>query len=483
MSHIRKQIEVRRPAADVLAEHLKRVDSLNPQIHAFISVEGRDAVRAVAAAQANPKGRLAGVPIAVKDNICVEGWEITCGSRILKGYKAPYNATVIDRLLAEGALLIGRVNMDEFAFGSSCETSAYGVTRNPWDTARVPGGSSGGSAAAVAAGLVPVALGSDTGGSVRQPASFCGVTGLKPTYGRVSRYGLVAFASSLDQIGPITEGVEDTARVLEVIAGHDPMDSTSSRVPTEAYSKALGGSIKGLKVGLPKEFLSFPLPKDIQEAFDRSVKLLAAEGAEIVEVSLPHTEHAVSVYYIVGPCEASSNLARFDGVRYGDRDLGAKSLADLYLRTRQEGFGAESKRRIILGTFALSSGYYDAYYLKAMKVRRKMIDDYTQAFQKADVLISPTAPSGAFKIGEKTSDPLSMYLSDIYTLSANLVGVPAVSVPCGFTADGLPAGLQFMGRPFEEGRLLQAAYAFEQKAAVGGRKPAVYAAGPGAGAR
>lgn len=477
MSFIRRQLESRRSAADILQEHLRGIDTVNPKVHAFISVEGRDTVRALRAADANPKGQLAGVPVAVKDNICVEGWEITCGSRILKGYKAPYNATVIDRLLAEGAVLMGRVNMDEFAFGSSCETSAYGVTRNPWDADRVPGGSSGGSAAAVAAGLVPVALGSDTGGSVRQPAAFCGAVGLKPTYGRVSRYGLVAFASSLDQIGPITAGVEDTARILQVIAGHDPMDSTSARVPTDDYVKPLGGSIKGLKVGVPKEFMAYPLPKDVQAAFDRSVRILAAEGAEIVDVSLPHTEHAVSVYYIVGPCEASSNLARFDGVRYGDRDLEARTLADLYLSTRHEGFGPESKRRIILGTFALSSGYYDAYYLKAMKVRRKMIDDYTQAFKKADVLISPTAPSGAFKIGEKTSDPLSMYLSDIYTLSANLVGVPAVSVPSGLTADGLPVGLQFMARPFEEALLLKTAYAFESKADAAGRRPAIHTGG------
>jgi aspartyl-tRNA(Asn)/glutamyl-tRNA(Gln) amidotransferase subunit A len=474
MSFIRKQLENRRPAADILNEHLKAIDAVNPAVHAFISVEGRDASKALKASETHAKGKLAGVPIAIKDNICVDGWEITCGSRILKGYKAPYNATVIQRLLDEGATLLGRVNMDEFAFGSSCETSAYGVTRNPWNPDRVPGGSSGGSAAAVAAGLAPIALGSDTGGSVRQPAAFCGVVGLKPTYGRVSRYGLVAFASSLDQIGPLTQNVEDTARILEVIAGHDPMDSTSSRVPTEAYSKPLGTSIKGLKIGLPKEFLSFPLPKDVQESFDRSVKLLTAEGAEIVEVSLPHTEHAVSVYYIVGPCEASSNLARFDGVRYGDRDLDAKTLADLYLSTRHEGFGAEAKRRIILGTFALSSGYYDAYYLKAMKVRRKMIDDYTRAFEKADILISPTAPSGAFKIGEKTSDPLSMYLSDIYTLSANLVGIPAVSVPSGFTAEGMPIGLQLMARPFEESLLLKTAYAFEQKAGAIGRRPAVH---------
>lgn len=482
MSFIKKQLASRRPAPDVLQDHLKRIDTHNPKIHAFISVEGRDAAAALTAAKAHPNGRLAGVPIAVKDNICVQGWEITCGSRILKGYRAPYHATVIDRLLNEGAVLMGRVNMDEFAFGSSCETSCYGPTRNPWDTDRVPGGSSGGSAAAVAAGLVPIALGSDTGGSVRQPASFCGAVGLKPTYGRVSRYGLVAFASSLDQIGPITNDVEDSARILEVIAGHDPMDSTSSRVPVEAYSKPLGESIKGLRVGIPKEFMAFPLPPDVQAAFDQSVKVLAAQGAEIVEVSLPHTEHAVSVYYIVGPCEASSNLARFDGVRYGDRDLGAKSLADLYLRTRQEGFGAEAKRRIILGTFALSSGYYDAYYLKAMKVRRKMIEDYERAFQKADVLVCPTAPSGAFKIGEKSSDPLSMYLSDIYTLSANLVGVPAVSVPCGYTAQGLPAGLQFMAKPFAESTLLKAAYAFEQKAGASGRTPAVYAGDPAAAA-
>lgn len=475
MSFIRQQLQSRRPAADVLAEHLKRIDAHNSRIHAFISTEGRDASLAFVSADSNPKLKLAGVPIGVKDNICVRGWEITCGSKILKGYKAPYHATVIDRLLAEGAVLAGRVNMDEFAFGSSCETSAYGPTRNPWDTERVPGGSSGGSAAAVAAGLVPVALGSDTGGSVRQPASFCGVVGLKPTYGRVSRYGLVAFASSLDQIGPITRTVEDSARILEVIAGHDPMDSTSSTVPVEAYSKPLGESIKGLRVGLPKEFLAYPLPKDVQAAFDRSIQTLAAAGAQIVDVSLPHTEHAVSVYYIVGPCEASSNLSRFDGVRYGNRDLGAKNLADLYLRTRHDGFGAEAKRRIILGTFALSSGYYDAYYLKAMKVRRKMIDDYERAFERADVLVCPTAPSGAFKLGEKSSDPLSMYLSDIYTLSANLVGVPAVSVPAGYDAQGLPVGLQFMAKPFAESTLLKAAYAFEQAslAATGGRRPAV----------
>jgi aspartyl-tRNA(Asn)/glutamyl-tRNA(Gln) amidotransferase subunit A len=475
MSFIRQHLASGRSAREVLASHLNQIDALNPQIHAFISVEGRDAARAVASAEANPKGKLAGVPIAIKDNLCVTGWETTCGSRILKGFFSPYNATVINRLLAEGAVLTGRVNMDEFAFGSSCETSCYGPTRNPWDTERVPGGSSGGSAAAVAAGLVPVALGSDTGGSVRQPASFCGVVGLKPTYGRVSRYGLVAFASSLDQIGPITATVEDSARILEVIAGHDSMDSTSSRVPVEPYSKPLGETIKGLRVGLPKEFLSFPLPPDVQAAFDRSIKILTDAGAEIVPVSLPHTEHAVSVYYIVGPCEASSNLARFDGVRYGDRDLGAKSLADLYLRTRQQGLGAEAKRRIILGTFALSSGYYDAYYLKAMKVRRKMIDDYERAFQQADVLICPTAPSGAFKIGEKTSDPMSMYLSDIYTLSANLVGVPAISVPCGYTAQGLPVGLQFMSKPFAETTLLKAAYAFEQKSGAADRRPKIYA--------
>lgn len=478
MSLIRQHLDSRRSPSETLSAHLKRIDAHNPKIHAFLSVEGRDVSRAVASAEANPRGRLAGVPIGIKDNICVSGWEITCASQILKGYKAPYHATVIDRLLAEGAVLVGRLNMDEFAFGSSCETSSYGPTRNPWDTERVPGGSSGGSAAAVAAGLVPVALGSDTGGSVRQPASFCGVVGLKPSYGRVSRYGLIAFASSLDQIGPLTANVEDSARILEVIAGHDPMDSTSARMPVEAYSKPLGESIKGLRVGLPKEFLSFPLPADVQAAFDRSIQTLTRAGAQIVPVSLPHTEHAVSVYYIVGPCEASSNLARFDGVRYGNRDANAKSLADLYLRSRQEGFGSEAKRRIILGTFALSSGYYDAYYLKAMKVRRKMIDDYTRAFEQADVLVCPTAPSGAFKIGEKSSDPLSMYLSDIYTLSANLVGVPAVSVPCGYDAKGLPVGLQFMAKPFAESTLLKAAYAFEQESlAVNNRRPAVDAAG------
>ncbi|MBF0254260.1 MAG: Asp-tRNA(Asn)/Glu-tRNA(Gln) amidotransferase subunit GatA [Candidatus Omnitrophica bacterium] len=447
---------------------LKTIALKDPELAAFVKVECDDSGRAASGAIASKSGKLRGVPIALKDNICVKGWEITCASRILKGYVAPYHATVVERLLSEGAVLIGRTNMDEFAFGSSCETSAYGPTRNPHDPSRAPGGSSGGSAAAVAADMVPVALGSDTGGSIRQPAAFCGVVGLKPTYGRVSRFGLVAFASSLDQIGPLTRSVEDAALVLEVIAGADRRDSTSADVPVDVYSKALGGPVKGLKIGIPKEFIGRGAEPAVEEGFRRCVELLAREGAEIVEVSLPHTEYAVSVYYVVAPCEASSNLARFDGVRYGRRDPAPRTLAELYERSRHDGFGTEAKRRIILGTYALSSGYYDAYYLKAMRVRRQMIREFNEVFKRVDLLATPTAPTGAFRIGEKTGDPLQMYLSDIFTISANLAGIPAVSIPSGVNAEGLPVGFQLMGRAFDESTLLKAAYAVEDKLGAAG---------------
>ncbi len=412
--------------------------------------------------KADKKSRLWGVPVAVKDNICIENEEITCSSKILKGFVAPYNATVIEKLLDAGAVVYGQTNMDEFAFGSSCETSCYGPTRNPRDPERVPGGSSGGSAAAVADHTAIAALGSDTGGSIRQPASFCGVVGIKPTYGRVSRYGLVAFASSLDQIGPITKDVRDAAILLGAIAGHDPKDSTSADLPVPDYESFLGKDVRGLKIGKPKEYFSAGLGGETAKRIEESLEKLRSLGAEIVDISLPHTQYAVNVYYIVAPSEASSNLARFDGVRFGHRSKAAGNLLEMYEKSRGEGFGAEAKRRIILGTYALSSGYYDAYYLKAMKVRTKIKEDFDEAFKKVDAIVTPTSPSGAFKLGEKSSDPLEMYLSDIFTISANLAGVPAISLPCGTVSGNLPVGLQFLGKPFDEGNLFRVAHAFEQ---------------------
>ncbi|OGW81193.1 MAG: aspartyl/glutamyl-tRNA amidotransferase subunit A [Omnitrophica bacterium RIFCSPHIGHO2_02_FULL_51_18] len=424
-----------------------------------------------ASADGDLRSPLWGVPIAIKDNICVEGQEASCASKILQNYIAPYNATVIEKLLDAGAVIFGRTNMDEFAFGSSCETSFYGPAKNPWDLARVPGGSSGGSAASVASRTAIAALGSDTGGSIRQPAALCGIVGLKPTYGRVSRYGLIAFASSLDQIGPMTRDVRDSALLLNVIAGYDPKDSTSADVPVPDYTSFLGQSIKGMKIGMPKEYFKEGLSKEVGEAIKSAVKKLEGLGAVVSEVSLPHTEHAVNVYYIVAPSEASSNLARFDGVRFGYRNKSAQTLKEMYEKSRGDGFGAEAKRRIILGTFALSSGYYDAYYLKAMKVRTKIKSDFDEAFKKVDVLLTPTAPSPAFKIGEKTEDPLQMYLSDIYTISANLAGVPAISIPCGFSKNNLPIGLQFLAKPFDEGTLFKVSHAFEQATEFHKQKP------------
>ena len=403
-----------------------------------------------------------GIPIFIKDNICVKDELTTCSSKILKGFKPPYNATVIDKLLNENAVLMGKTNMDEFAFGSSTETSCYGPTRNPWDLERIPGGSSGGSAAAVAGDEAIFALGSDTGGSIRQPASLCGVVGLKPTYGRVSRYGLIAFASSLDQIGPITKDVEDAAILLKAISGHDEMDSTSADMPVSDYVSGIKKDIKGLKIGIPKEYFIEGMDKEVTDSIKLAIKKLESLGAVCEDTTLPHTEYAVSVYYLVATAEASSNLARFDGVQYGLRAENVKSIIDMYKKTRKEGFGDEAKRRIILGTFALSSGYYDAYYLKALKVRTLIKEDFDEAFKKFDAIVTPTSPTPAFKIGEKISDPLTMYLSDIFTISANLAGIPGLSIPCGFTKNNLPIGLQILGKPFDEETILRVAYNYEQ---------------------
>ncbi len=402
------------------------------------------------------------MPIAVKDNICTEGVKTTCGSRMLENFVPPYDATVVSRLKEQGYFLIGKTNLDEFAMGSSTENSAFGPTRNPWNLACIPGGSSGGSAAAVAADLCAAALGSDTGGSIRQPAACCGVVGLKPTYGRVSRYGLVAFASSLDQIGPITKDVRDAALMLQLIAGHDPLDSTSADAPVPDYQKALKFNMRGLKVGVPLEFFTEGLDPEVELAVRTAIIKMQELKAEIREISLPMTKYAVATYYLIATAEASSNLARYDGVKYGYRAAKEKGLLEMYMKTRQEGFGAEVKRRIMLGTYALSAGYYDAYYGKAQAVRTLIKRDFDEAFKDVDVIVTPTMPTPAFKLGEKAQDPLQMYLSDIYTISVNLAGVPAIVVPCGLSSGKLPIGLQIIGRPFEEDKIIRSAYAYEQ---------------------
>ena len=451
-------------SAEVLDAVYKRIEVLDPKIRAFALVNKK-------AGQYDSAGKLAGIPVLVKDNICVKDEATTCSSKILKGFKPPYDATVVRKLKEEGAILIGKANMDEFAFGSSCETSCYGPTRNPWDLERIPGGSSGGSAAAVAGDEATMALGSDTGGSIRQPAALCGVVGLKPTYGRVSRYGLIAFASSLDQIGPITKDVEDAALLLGVIAGYDEMDSTSVDTPVPDYAGSLVRDVKGLRIGVPKEYFIKGIDKDVEAAVRRSIALFKDLGASVVDISLPHTEYAVSAYYIIGPAEASSNLARFDGAHYGYRAPDAKDIIDMYTRTRSQGFGNEAKRRILLGTYCLSAGYYDAYYLKALKVRTKIKEDFDNAFQSCDLIVTPTSPTPAFKIGEKADDPLAMYLSDIFTIPANLAGLPGISIPCGFSSLGLPIGLQIMAGPFAEETIFRAAYAFEQSTDFHKRSP------------
>ena len=459
--------------SDLVEPLIRRIESLEPKLHVFAWFDPAFVREQVKRLEKNgsARGPLWGVPVLIKDNICVEGVPTTCASKILAGFRPPYSATVVERLENAGAILLGMANMDEFAFGSSCEYSCYGPTRNPWDPTRVPGGSSGGSAAAVAAAMAPVALGSDTGGSIRQPASFCGVVGMKPTYGRISRYGLIAFASSLDQIGPITRTVTDCAALLQAIAGFDPRDSTSGDLPVPDYPKLLEKPVKGLRCGVPKEYFIGGLDPEIKESIEAALDQLRKLGVSVTEVSLPHTEYAIPTYYIVATAEASSNLARFDGVQYGHRSSQGRSLLEMYTRTREEGFGSEAKRRIILGTFVLSSGYYEAYYGHALKVRTLIRRDFEQAFQKVDFLVTPTSPTPAFRLGEKMEDPLTMYLSDIYTISANLGGVPALSLPCGFTRSGLPIGMQLIGKPFAEETLLQAAYAYEQAAGWHQRQP------------
>ena len=428
--------------------------------------------------ESSPKaaGPLWGIPVLVKDNICVEGVPTTCASKVLAGFRPPYSATVVERLKKAGALLMGMANMDEFAFGSSCEHSCYGPTRNPWDLERVPGGSSGGSAAAVAAGLTPLALGSETGGSVRQPASFCGVVGLKPTYGRISRYGLIAFASSLDQIGPMAKTVADNAALFQAIAGFDPRDSTSAQVPVSEAGPEHSPDLKGMRLGVPREYFGKGVDPEVQSALEKAIEQLKQLGAVVNEVSLPHTEFAVPTYYIVATAEASSNLARFDGVRFGHRakaKSGPFSMQEMFTRSREEGFGPEAKRRITLGTFVLSSGYYDAYYNRALKVRTLIKRDFDRVFEKVDCLVTPTAPTAAFRLGEKTEDPLTMYLSDIFTIPVNLAGVPGLSLPCGFTKGGLPVGMQLIAKPFAEETLFRVGHAYEQATEWHRREPSL----------
>lgn len=451
-----------REVAEVFSE---RIETTEPKVDAFLhnmrssGLEAADLVDKAISTGVELQA-LAGLPVGIKDNMCMNGVPTTCASKILENYVPVYTSTAVQKLMDGQVAVLGKTNMDEFAFGSSTENSAFKVTRNPWDTDRVPGGSSGGSAAAVAAGMVPVALGSDTGGSIRQPAALCGVVGMKPTYGRVSRYGLVAFASSLDQIGPITKDVKDSAMVLTAISGHDRLDSTSLSIETPDFTSNLNASIKGLKIGVIKELTGYGLEPGVKENFDRAVKKFEENGAFVEEISMPSIKHSTSAYYLIGPAEASSNLARFDGVRYGVRVEGSE-IVETHKKTRGQGFGEEAKRRIMLGTYALSAGYYDAYYGQAQKVRTLIINEFNGLFSKYDVLMSPTSPTTAFKIGEKTTDPLSMYLSDVCTIAVNLAGIPAISVPCGLS-EGLPVGLQIMGKQLDEQTVLNTAFAYEQ---------------------
>ncbi|MEO8800896.1 MAG: Asp-tRNA(Asn)/Glu-tRNA(Gln) amidotransferase subunit GatA [Polyangiaceae bacterium] len=456
-------------AVEVADASLARIGTLDPKVHAFLAVLGDD-MRAQAKAvdemrtRGEALGPLAGVPVALKDALCTKGAPTTCASKILEGYLPPYDATVVARLRAAGALFPGKTNMDEFAMGSSNENSAFGPVHNPWDPTKIPGGSSGGSAAAVAARMCPASLGSDTGGSIRQPAALTGTFGFKPTYGRVSRYGLVAFASSLDQIGPFSTDVRGSARVLSVIAGHDPMDATSLRAPLSDWEQACGASIRGKRIGVPAEYFAKGLDPEVEASVRAAIDGLEGEGCVVVPVELPHTQHAVATYYVIATAEASSNLARFDGVRYGlRRQPQGGDLKSMYGATRDAGFGKEVKRRILLGTFVLSAGYYDAYYLKAQKVRTLLARDFASAFESVDAVVSPTSPTPAFALGERTSDPLAMYLSDIYTLPASLAGLPACSVPCAPTKSGLPVGLQIVGRALDESTVFSLAAAWETR--------------------
>ncbi|MBU1999040.1 MAG: Asp-tRNA(Asn)/Glu-tRNA(Gln) amidotransferase subunit GatA [Candidatus Omnitrophica bacterium] len=460
-----------------IAEQLtERILQSHKSIKAFVRVGDTPCVKLT---QDNTNSLLKGIPIAIKDNICTKDALTECCSNILKGFLPPYDATVISKLKSAGAAIMSiKTNMDEFAFGSSTENSCFGPSHNPWDLQRVPGGSSGGSAAAVASGQAIMALGSDTGGSIRQPASFCGVVGFKPTYGRVSRYGLIAFASSLDQIGPITRDVQDAALIMNIISGHDPMDATSVEHPVTDYTKSLISDVKGLRIALPKEYFhSQGIDTEVENTVHIAIKKLKELGAKFQEVSLPHTKYAIPVYYIVATAEASSNLSRFDGVQYGLRPDQEKrqSIIEMFMRARGQGFGEEAKRRIMLGTFALSHGYYDAYYLRALKVRTLIKNDFDKIFKDFDCILTPTSPTPAFKIGEKSQDPLKMYLSDVYTISANLAGIPGISVPCGFTQQGLPVGLQILAKPFAEEIIFRAAYTYEQSAEWHLQKPNTFA--------
>lgn len=454
-------------SVELTRHYLDRIGKLNPTLNAYNSVWEEQSLQQASDADAGKRtGALAGVPIAVKDNLCTSVGTTTCSSKMLANFRAPYDATVIRKLHHSGAVILGKTNLDEFAMGSSTENSAFGPTRNPWDESRVPGGSSGGSAAAVAGGLCAGALGSDTGGSIRQPASLCGLTGLKPTYGRVSRYGLVAYGSSLDQIGPITRTVEDAALLMNILSGHDHLDSTSADVGVPDYLSELETPLKNLRIGIVREFqLEQGLDPQVKSAVDAAIEQYRKLGATIVEVSLPHTEFGIAAYYVIAPCEASSNLARYDGVHYGHRTKEkVENIIDLFSKSRAEGFGAEVQRRIMIGTYALSAGYYDAYYVQALKVRRKIKEDFDNAFAQCDAIACPTSPIPAFKIGEKSGDPLQMYLCDVFTVTANIAGIPGISIPCGFTNDSkpLPIGLQLLGPHFSEDKLLRIARMYEK---------------------
>ncbi|MFH1230282.1 MAG: Asp-tRNA(Asn)/Glu-tRNA(Gln) amidotransferase subunit GatA [Planctomycetota bacterium] len=454
-------------ATQVVDALFKHIESLEPQIKAYLTLTKDVALIQARAidekiAKSQKLGLLAGIPIAIKDNICTDGTKTTCGSRLLSNFIPPYDAYVIKRIKEEDGIIIGKTNLDEFGMGSSCENSAFGPTHNPHDLSRVPGGSSGGSAAAIAANMAFLALGSDTGGSIRQPASFCGIVGLKPTYGLVSRYGLVAFASSLDQIGPMAKNVSDSALLLQVIAGYDQQDSTSINITIPNYLSHIEKDIKGLKIGVPKEYFSEGVESEIKESISQAIKLYEKMGLKAIEVSLPHSQYGIATYYLVAPSEASSNLARYDGTHFTYQAKDYQGLRDMISKSRSEGFGKEVKRRILLGTFALSSGYYDAYYLRALKIRRLIRQDFDEAFKKVDVIMGPTSPISPFKIGEKIDDPLKMYLCDIFTVTANLAGIAGISIPCGKTKNNLPIGLQILGKPFDEVTILRVAMAFEK---------------------
>jgi len=461
-------------AVEACSAAFDAIDARDPALHAFNTVIKEEAIaRATQLDGLAPRerGPLHGVPIALKDNLCTRGVRTTASSRILERYVPPYSATVVERLEAAGGIVVGKTNCDEFAMGSSNENSAFGPVHNPWDCDRIPGGSSGGSAVAVASGIVPASLGSDTGGSIRQPAALCGIVGLKPTYGRVSRYGLIAFASSLDQIGPFTRTSADAAAILRVLAGPDPRDATAAQEPVPDYASALTGDVSGLRVGVPRSLFGEGVDQEVLTAVEEALRALSSLGATLVDVELPHAGHAIPVYYLVATAEASSNLARYDGVRYGYRAPEVKTLQSMYFRTRDEAFGPEVKRRIMLGTYVLSAGYYDAYYLKAQQVRTLIRQDYERAFATVDVVAMPTSPTPPFRLGEKTDDPLQMYLADVFTVSANLSGLPAISIPCGFSKECLPIGLQFTGRAFDESTLLRVADAYERVTAWWKRRP------------